>query len=378
MDLSKIPVAPPPPGVTPNFDNPEGSKFKIYSVSIAMCSSATLVLLLRLYTRFYILRTYGLDDLCCVMGQICAWIFAILSLINVKNGYGVHVWDLHLDTLTPFKKQYDLAEEDIYALGVWFVKTAILLFYLRLSPEKRFRQMTFAIMVFVAFYSLLSILIFTLGCNPVRAMWDVTIQDAKCVDQFAFVYANAAFNVFSDLVTLILPIKICWSLQTSLRQRMLLMVVFGTGSFCCVVAILRIVTMMPYIHSNDFTHFKVTLANWCMIEINVGIICACLPTMRPLLARSFPRIFSSIDRSNNKNYKGSAGSYSLKPRRKIHNWDHLTTLQGTQLTTQDPENRKNSESVQELVKPDGHNEAQGIMTSTEYSVTYNRDHSHLT
>ncbi|GMF81234.1 unnamed protein product [Aspergillus oryzae] len=115
-----------------------------------------------------------------------------------------------------------------------------------------------------------------------------------------------------------------------------------------------------------------------MIEINVGIICACLPTMRPLLARCFPRIFSSIDRSNNKNYKGSDGSYSLKQRKKIHNWDHLTTLQGTQLTTQDPENLKHSESVQELVKPDGHNDAQGIMTSTEYSVTYNRDHSHLT
>lgn len=70
MDLSKIPVAPPPPGVTPNFDNPEGSKFKIYSVSLAMCSSATLVLLLRLYTRFYLLRTYGLDD-CMYMRFMC-------------------------------------------------------------------------------------------------------------------------------------------------------------------------------------------------------------------------------------------------------------------------------------------------------------------
>ncbi|KAB8235711.1 putative integral membrane protein (Pth11) [Aspergillus alliaceus] len=373
MNLSKIPAAPPPPGVTPNFDNPEGSEFKIYSVSIAMCSSATLILLLRLYTRLVLLRTSGLDDFCCIVGQICAWIFAILSLINIRNGYGVHIWDLHLDKLTPFKK-YDLAEEGIYALGVWFVKTAILLFYLRLNPDKLFRKMTFAIMTFVAVYSLLSIFIFTMGCIPVQAMWDITIKGAKCVDAFAFVYANAAFNVFSDVVTLILPIKLCWSLQTSLRQRMLLMVVFGTGSFACIVAILRIITMMPYISSNDFTHFKVTLANWCMIEINVGIICACLPTMRPLLARSFPRIFSSIDRSNN--YKGSGGSYSLKPRRKIRNWDHLTTLNNTQLTTQDPESQKNSESVQELVKPDGNDDPQRIYKSTDYPVTYDKDYSH--
>ena len=199
------------------------------------------------------------------MGQICAWIFAILSLISeyiwldqystkqAADGrrhkerirctcMGFASWQNNtlqegwfVTCLLKYnyhakQQQYDLAEEDVYALGVWFVKTAILLFYLRLNPEKRFRQMTYAIMGFVAFYSLLSILIFTLGCNPVQAMWDVTIKDAKCVDQFAFVYANAAFNVFSDLVTLLLPIKICWSLQTSVRQRMLLMIVFGTGS----------------------------------------------------------------------------------------------------------------------------------------------------
>jgi hypothetical protein len=114
---------------------------------------------------------------------------------------------------------------------VWFVKTAILVFYLRLSPEKRFRKLTYAIMIFVAVYSLLSILLFTIGCIPVRAMWDVTLMDqARCIDQLSFVYANAAFNIFSDLATLILPIKICWTLQASMRQRVLLLVLFVMGS----------------------------------------------------------------------------------------------------------------------------------------------------
>lgn len=30
----------------------------------------------------------------------------------------------------------------------------------------------------------------------------------------------------------------------------------------CIVAILRIVTMMPYTHSNDTTWFKRIIANW--------------------------------------------------------------------------------------------------------------------
>lgn len=142
-------------------------------------------------------------------------------------------------------------------------------------------------MIFVAVYSLLSILLFTLGCKPVAATWDVSLMSkAKCIDQMAFVYANAAFNIFSDVITLILPIKLCWTLQTSLKQKFLLLVVLTMGSLyvfllqfrllqydlvlltrsvsfsACIVAIIRIVTMMPFIHSNDFTWFKVTIAKW--------------------------------------------------------------------------------------------------------------------
>lgn len=62
MDPSKTPAAPPPPGVTPNFANPSGSEYDIYSISIAMCSTATVVLLGRLYTRGFILNALGLDD----------------------------------------------------------------------------------------------------------------------------------------------------------------------------------------------------------------------------------------------------------------------------------------------------------------------------
>ncbi|GLA36924.1 hypothetical protein AnigIFM63309_003421 [Aspergillus niger] len=370
-DTGRTPAGSPPPGVTPNFVNAPGSEYQIYSVSIGLCAAATLVLIVRLYTRAFILKNLHLDDACCVMGQLCAWIFAILSIINVKNGYGVHIWDLYLDQLTAFKKKYDLAEEDVYSLGVWFVKTSILLFYLRLSPEKRFRQITYAIMAFVAAYSLTSILVFTLGCQPVAAMWDVSKSaGAKCVDQFSFVYANAAFNVFSDVIILILPIRLCWSLQVSWRQKTMLLMLFILGSFACIVSCVRIITMMPFIHSSDFTWYKVTLATWCMVEINVGIICACLPVMRPLFLQTFPRLFSSIgSRNTSGNQQSSENSYQLKkPARKIRNWDYLTTLH-TQLTNAGRDQDGDAESAQAIVR-DESGEQNGIVKSVNYTVQY--------
>lgn len=129
-------------------------------------------------------------------------------------------------------------------------------------------------MAFVFVYSLISILVFTCGCIPVTAMWDMTqMATAKCVDQLAFVYANAAFNLLSDLMTLILPVKLCWALQTTLKQKVLLCVVLAMGSFACVIAIVRIVTMMPFVHSMDFTWYKVTLAKWAYVFFPFPLFC---------------------------------------------------------------------------------------------------------
>jgi hypothetical protein len=62
MDLSKTPAFPPPPGVTPNFENPARIDYDIYSINIAMCLTGTFVLGLRMYTRGVILRTVAIDD----------------------------------------------------------------------------------------------------------------------------------------------------------------------------------------------------------------------------------------------------------------------------------------------------------------------------
>ncbi|PYI02483.1 hypothetical protein BO78DRAFT_472604 [Aspergillus sclerotiicarbonarius CBS 121057] len=369
LDLSQVPASTPPAGVTANFVNPPNQNYQIYSINIALCLTGTTILLLRLYTRIRLQKTIAIDDWFCIGAQICAWLFAILCMLNIRNGYGVHMWDLHLNEIKPFK-QYDLAAEDIFVVGIWLVKTSILLFYLRLSPEKRFRQMTYAIMAFVAIYNIISLLVFTLGCLPVQAMWDVTLMPtAKCVQQLSFVYANAAFNLFSDLITLALPIKLCWSLQTTIKQRILLMLVLMMGSFACVIAIVRIVTMMPFVDDMDLTWYKVTLAKWAMVEINVGIICSCLPVMRPLLLRIFPNLFGSHNNSGVKPIHRADGKETIGASHKkvIRNWDHLTTLKGTTAA----ETTHDVESLHETAKHDDGSEP-AIMMATEYSVTSKR------
>lgn len=62
MDPLKQPAAPPPLGVTPDFANPPNSNIEIYTGAIALCSLATVILGLRMYTRVALLRAVGWDD----------------------------------------------------------------------------------------------------------------------------------------------------------------------------------------------------------------------------------------------------------------------------------------------------------------------------
>jgi hypothetical protein len=109
-----------------------------------------------------------------------------------------------------------------------------------------------------------------------------------------------------------------------------------------------------------------------MVEINVGIICACLPTMRPLLMKSFPRIFSNIDSASPQHTPRSDDSYPLKgsgrkPRRP---WDYISGVD-TLWTAHDPEQPSASDSTQAIVPPTNAGQEPSIAKSTNITVSYN-------
>ena len=65
---------------------------------------------------------------------------------------------------------------------------------------------------------------------------------------------------------------------------------------------------------NDISYTVVSVAVWVAVETNVGIVCACLPTMRPLLkhgisALSFPKLRSMKKAF----YRGSRSGEQARP-----------------------------------------------------------------
>ncbi|KAJ5197853.1 uncharacterized protein N7498_006970 [Penicillium cinerascens] len=87
--------------------------------------------------------------------------------------------------------------------------------------------------------------------------------------------------MFLDVLILCLPYPIAWRLQTTARQKFILTGMFLLGGFVVVFSILRI-TSFNFPNLEDQSYVATDSSTWSSIEQSVGIICACLPTLRPL------------------------------------------------------------------------------------------------
>ena len=78
-----------------------------------------------------------------------------------------------------------------------------------------------------------------------------------------------------------MPIAFMWDLKISLRSKIGICALMGVGFFTGACAIARTVYMRT-LGQEDVTWKAVELIIWAILEQNVGIIAACIPTMKPL------------------------------------------------------------------------------------------------
>jgi hypothetical protein len=83
----------------------------------------------------------------------------------------------------------------------------------------------------------------------------------------------------------------------------------------CIVSILRLQSLVSISNSTDPTYDNPAAATWSSVEINVGIICSCLPLLRPLFNRFLPGVFTSRNRIDNVDPKNYATIRSTNSRK---------------------------------------------------------------
>jgi hypothetical protein len=138
-----------------------------------------------------------------------------------------------------------------------------------------------------------------------------------------------------DIMVMALPIKELYGLNLSWRRKVFVMCMFSLGILyvyhsgfrfsaktngrsVTLVSIIRLESLIVFANTTNLTckhalpypHYTKTLLTtsgdyvqigyWSTIEIHVGVICACLPAIRALFRRIWPRMFGDTDKGISK------------------------------------------------------------------------------
>ena len=68
-------------------------------------------------------------------------------------------------------------------------------------------------------------------CSPVSFYWNQLAGDTLgfCVNEYSFLAANAALNIASDIMILVLPMPIVWRLHIKKSQKLAISSIFLLG-----------------------------------------------------------------------------------------------------------------------------------------------------
>ncbi|KMU85945.1 integral membrane protein [Coccidioides immitis H538.4] len=220
----------------------------------------------------------------------------ILTLSSaIHYGYGKHASEVPKhDMLIALKLFYTL--QIFYKCTIGLTKISIVLLYRRIFQTRKFRFQLICnyVLVLVALYAIASIIVTIFECMPIVKVWDRS-TNGTCINFTAFWYANAAWNITSDLIILILPMPVVHTLYLPYRSKFGLTAIFTLGIFrvnapltkasVCITSILRMTTLKVSSEAADQSYGTLISTMWTTIEANAGIICACLPMLRIPLTR---------------------------------------------------------------------------------------------
>lgn len=251
--------------------------------------------------------------------MLAAWIVSLGLSISIcygtTVGLGRHEVDVPPEWDASLKKtEYSFSV--LYNPALMLTKTSIVVFFLRLSETERVFKWACIVTLVVVNAGGLALTVLNIAqCQPLSSSFKTPIPThAHCTDIVTLYLASAPLNIITDLAILFLPFPILTRMRLPKKQKIILLVTFGFGAFVAVVDVIRIaylqeafMTRLQNVQSSrgsdgpdarndsDFSWYASISYTWSAIEVDVGIIVACVPALKPLVARFIPRMLRDAD-----------------------------------------------------------------------------------
>lgn len=158
------------------------SQLALYVVTVIFTIVACLAIIARLCARTFVAKQPGSDDALIFIAGVLSIAFCITTYKQTEFGMGKHIW------------QFPRSEYEIIAMWFWssvwiyyaalgLTKLSILLQYLRIFPQVKFRRACYAMIGIIVVWSLWATFSALVMCVPIHLFWTAEdfFNDPRCL-----------------------------------------------------------------------------------------------------------------------------------------------------------------------------------------------------
>jgi fucose permease len=222
---------------------------------------------------------------------------------------GKHKQDIPDSSFSALRKaEYTFAI--LYNPSLMLTKTSIIVFFLSVMSkdvDPVFKWCNWLTLAVVNLAGLALTFFNIFQCSPVAAGYLYpTPENATCTDIVTLYLSSAPLNIITDIAILFLPIPILTGMRLPRKQKIILVATFSFGAFVAIIDVVRIAYLQQAalnrlkvvkgsgsdpgrtVEDNDFSWYASLSFMWSAVEVCIGIVCACVPSLKPLFARFLP------------------------------------------------------------------------------------------
>ncbi|KKK14858.1 hypothetical protein AOCH_001767, partial [Aspergillus ochraceoroseus] len=237
-----------------------------------------------------------------------------VALNKVASGGGSNLMTQEdINNLTPTNKEervqgskWVFVSEHAFVLAVWSLKVCMLLIYGRITEGLSQRKWVNYLAVYVAAGFVGVELSLFLICRPLSNYWAVPTPNYQCSSYQYYEIIQGCISISADIFMLLIGLPLLLQVKVPLKQKLILVVIFGMGIFVIVAAILnKVYCLVPSLISYVYM-------NWYFREATVAILVTNLPLIWSLLRDVFPALKSWTGGSKRANDRYRSGPWTSK------------------------------------------------------------------
>ncbi|RKF78926.1 putative integral membrane protein [Golovinomyces cichoracearum] len=251
---------------------------QIIRTTIIMSILTSFFISLRIKSRWFDNKHLWLDDWIAFVVYALIAGSAVLLVMIAKAGMGEHLWNSNVDS-------YAMIGKVSYNITVSATKVSILVFYHRVFVNENFQILCKWIIGLFIIPPIIFLWFIIFQCVPIQKVWNPAIP-GSCIDIDVMILWGAIVSMIEDVIILIMPIPLLSGLKIGRMEKINVLGLFGLGFFAFITSVLRLKFALRMVrHDYDKPWDLSIIIVWSVVEVDVMLICACLPAIRPLVVR---------------------------------------------------------------------------------------------